>query len=539
VDFLGLGSLPRLASDNFVAAASAAARRVSDDRALGVPPATSRAGTLIVLVLVAGVTLRLVFAALIPLFPDEAYYWEWSRHLAGGYFDHPPGIPILIRAGTALAGATSFGVRLLAILVGLLAALATTGIAWQIAGGRAAFRAALVITCMPLAAAGLVLATPDTPLLATSALSIYALVRALQSPVRSRASLGWWCLTGVALGLAFCSKYTSVLLPIGVAIAVVWRPTLRSRFGEPGPYAACLIATLIFLPVLRWNAAHQWVSFGFQIHHGLASPARPDVFAPLKRMGDLLGGQAGLVSPVLFVLLALATTQALRGRSSDVEFVLGVTAVFTFLFFCYSATRQRVEPNWPAPAYIAAIPLLAAIPMSSPMKLWFRGGVWLAALLSVVIYLHAAFAILPLPPRKDPIARAAGWSELGAAVDDVRRRDTVAPSAGVWIAAERYQDASELAFHVPDHPRTFSLNFSSRSNQFDLWPGFPQLARPGDDLLLAVDDSRGEHSLVKMIAPYFRSYARDTLVDLRSSHGLVTQRRLWVMHGWTGGWPVH
>jgi len=34
--------------------------------------------------------LRLVVAASIPLVPDEAYYWVWSRALAPGYPDHPP-----------------------------------------------------------------------------------------------------------------------------------------------------------------------------------------------------------------------------------------------------------------------------------------------------------------------------------------------------------------------------------------------------------------------------------------------------------------
>ncbi|MFN5154505.1 MAG: glycosyl transferase, partial [Gemmatimonadota bacterium] len=45
--------------------------------------------------------LRLIFAATVPLVPDEAYYWTWSRHLAGGYFDHPPMIAWLIAGGTA------------------------------------------------------------------------------------------------------------------------------------------------------------------------------------------------------------------------------------------------------------------------------------------------------------------------------------------------------------------------------------------------------------------------------------------------------
>ncbi|MFY7950579.1 MAG: glycosyltransferase, partial [Gemmatimonas sp.] len=55
--------------------------------------------------------LRTGLAALVPLLPDETYYWEWSRRLEAGYFDHPPGIALLIAFGTALFGDTHAGVR--------------------------------------------------------------------------------------------------------------------------------------------------------------------------------------------------------------------------------------------------------------------------------------------------------------------------------------------------------------------------------------------------------------------------------------------
>jgi 4-amino-4-deoxy-L-arabinose transferase-like glycosyltransferase len=486
-------------------------------------------------VLLAGVVVRLAFAGLIPLFPDEAYYWEWSRRLATGYFDHPPGIPLLVRAGTALAGVSSLGVRLFPVLAGLVAGVATAGVAWRLAGDSAALRASLIITCMPLAAAGLVLATPDAPLLATTALGLYAVTRALQSPLRSRQSLGWWTAAGVALGLAFCSKYTSILMPVGVVIAVLARRGLRARLAEPGPYVACVFATLIFLPVLRWNAAHDWVSFGFQVHHGLATPARPDLFAPFKRLGDLIGGQAGLVSPILFVLMAVAVARELRRPTSDISFMLSVVAAFSFLFFCYSATRQRVEANWPAPAYIAAIPLLASMPASRRLRGWFDAGIALAVVLSVLIYLHAAFGLLPLAPRKDPLARSAGWRDLARTVAASATR-TPAMHNQRWIAADRYQDAAELAFHLPSHPTTFSLNLSGRRNQYDLWPGFADTAHPGDDLVLALDESQGAHPTVSRLAPFFRSFSRDSLVELRSRHGPVGQRRVWILRDWSGRW---
>ena len=52
-----------------------------------------------------------VMAARLPLSADEAYYWLWSKHLAAGYYDHPPLVAFVIRMGTWLFGDSEFGVR--------------------------------------------------------------------------------------------------------------------------------------------------------------------------------------------------------------------------------------------------------------------------------------------------------------------------------------------------------------------------------------------------------------------------------------------
>src|SRR4249920_1348796 len=65
------------------------------------------------------VALRLAAAAWTPLTFDEAYYWTWSKHLAGGYYDHPPMVALVIRLGTMIAGDTLFGVRVVSILLAL------------------------------------------------------------------------------------------------------------------------------------------------------------------------------------------------------------------------------------------------------------------------------------------------------------------------------------------------------------------------------------------------------------------------------------
>ena len=206
-----------------------------------------------VLIVSIAAAVRLLFATIIPLFPDEAYYWLWSRNLAPGYFDHPPVVALLIRLGGVLflplgLEASGIAIRLGPILAGWIASLATAGIANRLGGSAAAIRASIIMSVMPLAAAGLVLATPDAGVLAATAVALYCLVRALEGDVGSRESLRWWMATGLALGVAFASKYTSIFLPLAILIAVLVRGDLRVRLREAGPYIACLLAALVFSP---------------------------------------------------------------------------------------------------------------------------------------------------------------------------------------------------------------------------------------------------------------------------------------------------
>src|SRR5262245_43293731 len=39
---------------------------------------------------------RLVLSAVVPLLPEEAYYWLYSRHPDLSYFDHPPAVAWVI-----------------------------------------------------------------------------------------------------------------------------------------------------------------------------------------------------------------------------------------------------------------------------------------------------------------------------------------------------------------------------------------------------------------------------------------------------------
>jgi 4-amino-4-deoxy-L-arabinose transferase-like glycosyltransferase len=493
-----------------------------------------------VVVIVGSWLVRLAFAARLPLFPDETYYWDWSRRLQGGYFDHPPMIALLIRSGTGsfpLFGEapSPVAVRFFSLLAGAVAMLAAAATARRLAGARAAMIAALSFAIMPLAAAGLVLATPDAPLLAFEAIALYAVVRALEVAPHTSASLAWWSAAGVAIGLAFASKYTSIFFPLSVALAVVLRPSLRVRLREPGPYVACVLAVLVFAPVLAWNARHDWISFRFQLEHGLGTPKG----SALNRELELIGGQLGLVTPILFALAAGSVWRALRRPRDDAHFALAIVAVGSWAFYIYSAIHRRVEANWPAPAYIPALVLLASQVVGSPsdaLARWLRRGLVLAGVVVALLYAYVLVPVLPIPARKDPLARALGWESLAASADSTRR--TI--GARVWFGADRYQDVSELAYHLPGRPEVVCVCLTGRHNQYELWPSFTSRAARGDALVLALDERAPgvTHENVARLAPHFTRVQQGALAPLLRGGDTVTVRRLWILEGYIGGWPA-
>jgi 4-amino-4-deoxy-L-arabinose transferase-like glycosyltransferase len=477
------------------------------------------------LIVTVAALVRLAMAAVVPVVPDEAYYWEWSRHLAAGYFDHPPAIALLIRAGTALAGDTPFGLRLVVNIAGYVATIAAILLAYRLGQGTAARRTAWVVAAMPLAGAGLVLATPDVPLLAAVAVALLALDLALAAPAPP-ASLAWWGVAGAAMGLALDAKYTAALIGAGVVIALIGHPGLRAEWRRPGVYVACAIAALLFLPVVRWNAAHDWVSFRFQLQHGLVPKGRS---GPLARELSLLGGQILLVSPLLFVGLVLAVAGAFR-REAPRRALLATVATFVAGFFLWSALRRSVEPNWLAPAVLTA----AVVYATGARPRWERAAIGLGVVMVIAIYVQVLAPFLPFPAGRDPSAQGAGWRQAALQLDAVRQAQT---TQHVWLAANRYQDAAELAFHLPRHPTVYSLNIDGRPNQYDLWPRFPQAARTGDVLILVLPDEPRTPEAIFTLLPHCTSMARDETIELRRGGELIGIRRIWTCTGWRGTWP--
>lgn len=391
--------------------------------------------------------LRLLVAALVPLAPDEAYYWVWSHSLQGGYLDHPPMVAWFIRAGTLLGGENAFGIRLGGVLAMGLASwlLARAGDA-LFPDRRPRFWVALLFNATLAVGVGGLLATPDLPLLVFWCAAIWALARLHESQDGR-----WWLVFGLMAGLALLSKYTAVLLGAGVVLWLLGSRAAWHWWRDWRLYAGGALAGLVFLPVVLWNAAHEWASF---LKQGGRAGADEGGFT-LRYLGELLGGQVGLATPLVFLLCVAGVAVAARRwwRGDAAAGLLAALVLPSAALFLWQATGSRVQGNWPAILYPAAC--LAAAAFTPPRLLpWRRPAVVLGAVLTLAIYIQAAFAPLPLGRRQDPtLARMGGWPELAASVEAERLTQ-----GARFVAAEEYGLASQLALHLPPGVPVIALN---------------------------------------------------------------------------------
>ena len=393
---------------------------------------------------------RLVVAASAPLSADEAYYWVWSRALAPGYLDHPPMVAAWIWAGTLVAGEGALGVRLLAPLAAAGGSVVLAAAGARLFSPMAGLRAAVMLNATLMLSAGAVTMTPDTPLMLFWTLALYALAR-----LAGGGGGVWWLAVGVAAGLGLDSKYTAALLGAGIAVWLL-TPAMRRHLATPWPYVGGVLALALTAPVLVWNARHGWVSLlkqGGRV--GASEPSRA-----LQFLGELLGGQVGLATPIVFALAVTGTWACVRRWREPAYGLVAALLLPGLLVFVQHAFGARVQANWVAVLYPAGA-LAAALAGAR----WWRPAAALGFALSAMLYVQAAAAPFVLPRALDPTLRLAGWPAIARAADAFR------PG---FIAAEDYAVAAMLAWHSTGVP---VLGAEPRWRLFDL-PAYESTA-PG------------------------------------------------------------
>lgn len=406
--------------------------------------ATSARAWRLTLLLVGVLTiLRVValFVTPLELYPDEAQYWLWSRHLDFGYFSKPPVIAWLIWTTTHIGGDAEAWLRIGSPLINAATALVISRIATRLygherggpnsSGAWIGLAAAAVFILMPGIQLSSVLITTDTPLLFFLALMIWACVALPAASPRTRI----WVAAGMgaALGMAFLSKYAAIYALASLGAHLFLSREAR-RAWTPAMAVAFFVTLLaVFAPNMIWNYQHHFST----LEHTAANAnwKAGKLFNPGELAG-FIGSQFGVFGPVPFgVLGGGAILLALRKRLEPADIMLLCFALPPLVTVAAQAFVSRANANWAGAAYVAGSVLVAAWLLRWEARRWLIGGL---ALQGVLAALFLTWVIAPRTAEAMGMAnsfkRARGWDQTVQAII-ARSREEQALHGGLTAVA--------------------------------------------------------------------------------------------------------
>ncbi len=408
-----------------------------------------------------GITVfRLLYAIILPIAPQEAYYWNYSRHPALSYFDHPPIAAYFIRLTTSF-GSSGFAIHLAAIIISVLMALALYQLTKMLFDEIVAFWTVVVLNLTFIYALGAMIITPDAPMLLFWVLTMTACVKI----DRDEGNI-WWILLGIFLGAGFDSKYPMVFAGLGTIIFLLSSKERRQHFRTLWPYVALAVSIVVVLPVLYWNYSTHWASFLFQTERRASELIRFRADYFFGFVGTVLAIYGFLPLPLLFAGIIEAIKKSFIEKSS--AYILIISFSLPLVLFLFPlATKSWVKMNWTAPAFIGwFIAAVAYYFNYRDEKKWVRvwGNICLVFIALALIAVHI-IAVAPniYVGRGDYFS---GWKELAAKVE-VIRAEMPGP---YFICGYEYKTASMMAFYLKDNPETVSNNIIGEPGlEYDYW----------------------------------------------------------------------
>jgi 4-amino-4-deoxy-L-arabinose transferase-like glycosyltransferase len=401
-------------------------------------PADERRAWRIVLACTAALTLaRLAVLALTPLelYPDEAQYWLWSRRLAFGYFSKPPMVAWLIHLTTALGGDAEAYVRASSPLLHAGAGLIVFAIGRRLYDARSGLAGFAVYQLAPGVLASAFVVSTDAALLffLTLALWFYVDLQSADGRRRILSAAGF----GLALGLAFLSKYAALYALIGVALHLALDRSARRRWSPASGAAAAAALGAVMAPNVIWNATH-----GFATLAHTAGNAHWDAsqLFDVASLGEFLIGQFGVFGPVPFaVLVGGGVVLAFRRKLMAPDVLLLAFALPPIITIAAQAFISRANANWAAAAYGAGAVLVGAWLVRWKAWRWLWIGVGQQGVVGALALVMAVNpSIADAVGASNSLKRLRGWRQLTGLIVERARTEEGAGALSAVAVDDRF-----------------------------------------------------------------------------------------------------
>lgn len=394
--------------------------------------------------------------------PDSYYYWAWTKHLAWSYYDGPPMIAYSLYLITHIFGNSEIALMILGW--GTLAIVSYF-----------IYHSALMLFHQPkigfYSVVGFGILTGNmhhfiiTPLY-DSVLMIFwgGTIYSFLKLITTRKTRYYYQI-GIMIGCMLLSKYTGILLCVSLLLACLFYAPYRFVLTSRHFYAALGIAFLLFLPVLAWNQAHDWISFSYQWQHGFHHIAHP--------WNGLLNYVMGTVfdfNILLLVFLSLVFYEKAQSwKSPNTGLLLFITLV-PLLFFLISAFHSATGTSWTAPMAYTMILFTVAALNQLPLRNITFIFLALIALLPTVEYI--VLIRLPVPNN------ISIWQEGYIIAKILPNTPLATPTTLPIYTSEYYFLPAYLSYFLPYHPKVYSTNLFL-GKQFYLWTQEHTPPKPG------------------------------------------------------------
>lgn len=451
-------------------------------------PVRSWRGMFLIMFVVA-LVFKVVIAATLSPFGDEAFYWQESLAPAWGYSDLPPLTAWLIGLSESVFGHGRLAMRLPFLIIGAALPWQVGAIARRLSGEPARWQAATFSLLLPLVGSLGVLALPDVPLTFAIVLATQGLLAALETN-RTRD----WCLLGAGLGLAWATHYRAAMPMLAGLLFLLATPRGRRQWKRPGLWLAMIVASLGLIPLVIYNIGARGAGVAFQLVE--RNPWRFHADALVQPLEQMVA-----CTPLAWAVLMWALWRSWRRREeAPFDVVVIVAGSFVVLYFLLGlfADDIRFRAHWPLPGYVLLCAVLPSL-LAHAGRAWRRvalAGFVIAGFGLLVGLGYLGVAASSSGPRALAGVKAfpsnfTGWRESSDAVRAQLARD---PSA--LVVADNFMLAAELRFALGSAQVVYSLDSPAntkhgRAPQLATW-GLDEagLAKhAGRRVLLVVDET--------------------------------------------------
>ena len=441
---------------------------------------------------------KLIYLFFIPITPQEAYYWYYSQNPDFSYFDHPPMAAYSIWLGTSIFGDNVFGVKFMAVVWSILTMLLLYQTTKRFIETfykeknkyALAFLTVILYNLTIFAHLYSVTIVPDTPLLFFWLLVVFSVQEFIITGNHK-----WWLLAGVGLGLGLVSKYPAIPILGSIFIFLIFSKKYRKEILNPYPYAAVVIAFILFSPVIYWNAINEWASFLFQS----VERANDTRSIQVTYILQLIASQLFVLTPLLFIFFIKGIFNVTKNwRRYENLHLYYFSAMVIIGGFTLVSLTSLVKMNWLLPGYLTLLIIIVVLYSNkflNPSK-WIKTGIVFSLFLVIISYFILLIPNVPLGEGNT----WSGWKDASTKIYKLQQE--LGGTEKCFIFSNSYKSSSLLKFYLPDQQDTYAKNiYGKRALQFDYW-GIPQTLA-GKNALYIFTDRREYENELDTVRKYF------------------------------------